>query len=624
MSKPGSGAIRAGISLLTKRERLGLNGLIVAVILSAALDFAAILSIIPVVTLAVDQDAEMNLGPLSDMVAWLDIGREHTIPLIMIVGALIITSGIINLTLAYAIQRFGAAASARLGKELMTQALRAPYTWHVNRNSAVLVRMFFGDVQLWGQDFLQVIVMSFQTLVVVAFSVVTLMLAAPLGAVGAIFITGVVAIAILVFMRKRIRFYADEQRRLSDLVVVWSTQCFRGLKDIKLSSRMNHFIDGYYSAYWDFARRKCTLTVLRRAPPVVLVLAGQVSLLAITGFLIFAEADPAQLSAIMALLVLVSSRLVPAFSRFAGEIGNLWAALPFIERLLLLKASLDAVSDFDERRAVIKPLDWRQFELKDVSFSYLENENPAVRNAHVRLERGQIYGIIGRSGGGKSTFVDLLLGLLKPQTGELLVDGVPLDTENGDAWRKGVGYVPQTPFMADASVRENVAFGIAEDEIDDARIEKVLEIAGAGTFVQALPKGLYTRMGDHSGRISGGQRQRITIARALYDAPTLLVMDEATSALDSITETNVLKQLRSECPDMTQIVVSHRVNSLRACYQILVFENGSIVAQDSFENLRANSPIFQSLLEGTERDPTGETITTIDTIVDPDDPRSSF
>lgn len=624
MSKPNRGSILSGISLLTRRERLGLNALIVAVILSAALDFAAILSIIPVVTLAVDQDAEMNLGPLSDMVAWLDIGREHTIPLIMIVGALIIASGIINLTLAYAIQRFGAAASARLGRELMTQALRAPYTWHVNRNSAVLVRMFFGDVQLWGQDFLQVIVMSFQTLVVVIFSITTLMLAAPLGAVGAIFITGFVAIAILVFMRKRIRFYADEQRRLSDLVVVWSTQCFRGLKDIKLSSRMNHFIDGYFTAYWDFARRKCTLTVLRRAPPVVLVLAGQVSLLAITGFLIFAEADPAQLSAIMALLVLVSSRLVPAFSRFAGEIGNLWSALPFIERLLLLKASLDEVSGFDERRARIEPLDWRRFAMKSVEFSYLETERPAIRNISVEIERGKIYGVIGRSGGGKSTFVDLLLGLLKPQSGTLLIDGAELGENNGDAWRKGVGYVPQTPFMADASVRENVAFGIAEDEIDDMRVAKVLDIAGADAFVNALPQGTQTRMGDHSGRISGGQRQRITIARALYDAPTLLVMDEATSALDSITETSVMNQLRQECPDMTQIVVSHRVNSLRACHKILVFENGRIVAQDSFDKLQANSPVFRNLLEGIEQDDTEEPIPGLDTIVDPDDPRSSF
>jgi ATP-binding cassette subfamily C protein len=222
--------------------------------------------------------------------------------------------------------------------------------------------------------------------------------------------------------------------------------------------------------------------------------------------------------------------------------------------------------------------------IKNISYSYPNTSINVLSNISMQINKGSVVGIIGQSGSGKSTLIDVILGLLKPTEGQILVDGVDIAT-NVSGWQSQIGYVPQSIYLTDESIRSNIAFGLPEDEIDDKKIRKAILSAQLDVFIDSLADGLDTAVGERGVRLSGGQRQRIGIARALYNDPRVLVLDEATSALDSLMAQEVMKAVDKMRGERTILMVAHQITTIKDCDHIYILENGSLVDSGSYEEL---------------------------------------
>lgn len=273
-------------------------------------------------------------------------------------------------------------------------------------------------------------------------------------------------------------------------------------------------------------------------------------------------------------------RVLPSVNRintYITEIAYTQPSLDFVYANLQQGMKTDAM--LAERRANAQKEKLKledKIELNHISFHYPDSEKNIFTNAHMEVPRGKSVGIIGASGAGKSTIVDVLLGLLHAQAGEITCDGVNI-FKNYESWLAQIGYIPQSIYLIDESIRDNIAFGIDEDKINEKRIWEVLEEAQLKEFVEDLPEGLDTTIGDRGVRLSGGQRQRIGIARALYHDPEILVFDEATSALDNDTEAAVMEAVNSFHGKKTMVIIAHRLNTIEKCDIIYKVENEKLV-----------------------------------------------
>jgi ABC-type multidrug transport system fused ATPase/permease subunit len=242
-------------------------------------------------------------------------------------------------------------------------------------------------------------------------------------------------------------------------------------------------------------------------------------------------------------------------------------------------------------------------ELSNVSFAYAQAERPTLRGVDLVIPARTTVGIVGGTGAGKTTLVDLILGLLTPDAGVIRVDGRPVTPENLRAWQKTLGYVPQTIYLTDDTIAANIAFGVPKDEIDMAAVERAARVAALHDFVLSdLPLGYETFVGERGVRLSGGQRQRIGIARALYRDPTLLILDEATSALDNITERVVMEAVQRIRSDKTIILIAHRLSTVKSCDTIFLMDRGSLLAQGSYDELLAGNETFRRMVSGGVED----------------------
>ena len=234
-------------------------------------------------------------------------------------------------------------------------------------------------------------------------------------------------------------------------------------------------------------------------------------------------------------------------------------------------------------------------ELDNIFYTYPEAQAPSLQGLSLKVGRGEAVGIAGASGAGKSTLVDVLLGLLTPDTGEVRIDGEPLGIQIA-SWQRSIGYIPQNVYLSDDTIRRNVAFGVPDNQINEAKVKRALRLAQLGAFIQSLPQQLETRVGELGVRISGGQRQRIAIARALYHNPEVLVMDEATAALDNETERSIVQALEAFKGEKTMLIIAHRLSTIRDCDRIFWMKDGRVSDSGTYTELMARNPEFQSMV----------------------------
>ena len=596
--------VRKLLALLDRRERLMALGLLALTIVNAAVQTLGIASVMPFLSVLADPETIHRNEWLS--AAFTLLGFEETRGFLFFLGvvafALIVLGNAVQAATQWATTRFVHMRQFSLSWRLMADYLRRPYTFFVTRNSSDLAKTILEETSqvITGgvMPALQLVSNSLLALAIVGFLLTVepgLALIAA-GAMSAIY--GLIFLASKAWLRRigAERVTANQERFTT------VSEAFAGAKEIRLLGQERPYLQRYRQAARDFARHQANATLLGQLPQYAIeaVAVGGVFLL-----ILYLMADGSGIAAVLPVLgvyAMAAKRLVPAFQKVFGAVAKLRFVMPAIDALL---ADLGEHADslpLPQTHSGLEPLaPHREVALERVTYRYPGSSEPALHGLSLRIPANSTVGLIGSSGAGKSTLVDLLLGLLGPEDGAIRVDGVPVDSANLRRWQAGIGYVPQHIFLADDTVRGNIALGVPPAQVDEAAVERAARLANLHDFVvRELPQGYATVIGERGVRLSGGQRQRIGIARALYRDPPVLVFDEATSALDNATERAVMQAVHNLSSRKTIILIAHRLSTVKPCDQILVLSQGRIVEQGSWSELVHSGEQFHQLAAGLE------------------------
>jgi ATP-binding cassette, subfamily B, bacterial PglK len=591
--------VRSGLHLLSSKEiRLGI-WLIIAILVGSFVELVAVAAVLPFVNVVVQPTAIQTNQFLHRLYQW--VGAPEPSSFVSLIGfgviILMIVSGVANWCLLYLQNWYAARCQNRLAKDLLDRCIRAPYSWFLARNSLTLSRLVYDDVVLWSRGLIQRLMMMVGNVIVMMMTL-ALVLTFSLGT-GILVITAVaiVGYAATRFTRPLLTHLATTKREALDAVTLTANQALAGIKDVKLTSREAHFSELFRTAYATVTGAHAGLNVWQETPSIVMALLAQVALVTLALVFWNMGIESGQIATQIALLIIVATKVAPAVGRLAVSVSAMVNALPHVKAIQDTLESIEVEARrVGQRRGGGKPVGgWRWIRLERVGYRYPDSPNWALREVTIRLERNRSCGIVGPSAAGKSTLVDLLVGLLAPVEGSVCVDDESLESFDLKSWQRRIGYVPQMPFLADASLRANVAFGVPPDEVDDDRVLECLSLANLADLPAELEQALDTRLGERGFRLSGGQRQRVAIARALYGRPEILVLDEAMSALDTVTESEIQAALTKLRGQVTLVTIAHRLSTVATCDEIFVLEDGRPVGRGTYAELCRSHELFRRM-----------------------------
>lgn len=508
------------------------------------------------------------------------------------VGMTFVVRAVAVITQTYLQYRVVENAGARLSERLVASYLAMPFARASTLNSADLVRDAFDSTQRFVTLVLTPLVTVVAELILVVGLTSLLFAISPLATALVAVVLVPVVWALLRVIQPRLRRLGvrSQAARSGSLRVL--QESLGAFRDIVLLRKAGHFVDRYRVQRRALARTEYLKFVGARIPRVFI----ETSLiLIIVGALVTVSLAGREVEALLSTLgvfAYVGLRLQPSIQNVVSGLNSLEFAGAVIDDLSRHLATTD---DTAPSTADAPPLPFeRSIELRDVSFAYASGSRPVVETVSLEIGRGEFVGICGPTGGGKSTLVDIILGLLPPTEGAVLVDDVDIAGREA-SWHRQLGVVPQSVYLVDDTLRRNIAFGLDDEDVDDAALWRAVEGAQLVEVVQALPEGIETVVGEGGVRLSGGQRQRVAIARALYVEPQVVVFDEGTSALDAATEHALVDAVHALRGERTIIAVTHRVATIRGADRIIVVDRGSIVSAGPFEAVMAASPLFRSL-----------------------------
>jgi ABC-type multidrug transport system fused ATPase/permease subunit len=484
----------------------------------------------------------------------------------------------------------------KMAQRLLEEYLSKPYSFFLTRHGARLGKTLLSEVKV------VVTGIVVPGLDVIAKSVSTAFVLGLLIAVDPR-LASVVSLSIGSAYGLLYWFARQTQRRIGVRQVkanttMWrvATEAFGGIKDVKVLGREADFVARFRAPSLEFAAANASNDLVRQLPAYALETIAIGGMLAVLLYLLRVRESLSDVLPLMALYAVAGNRLMPAFHQiFAG-----------LTTIRFNKASLDELyadmMTFPGGARVPVPSTVRQvppggseIRFRDVSFEYPGAQRNAITHIDLLIPPHTTVGLVGSTGSGKTTLVDLLLGLFRPTSGDILIDGRPLDPSTTAMWRSRIGYVPQHIFLCDDTIARNIAFGIPDKDIDQTAVERAGRAASLHEFISRLPDGYKTVVGERGVRLSGGERQRIGIARALYHGPDVVVMDEATSALDTVTEDAVMTATRDLSIDRTVILIAHRLSTVRHCDTIVFLEGGTVAAQGTYDELVERNPSFRAM-----------------------------
>ena len=566
--------------VLSKQQKRRVAVLSVMIVVGALLETLGVSMILPIVTAIVQPNAFEENEIIVQISSILGISGINQFMIVMIVAmiSVFVIKNMYMCFLYYVQNSFITNSQYRISRDLLQIYLNKPYQFFLNVNTSDILRTVYSDTT--GVFSLLLMCMQLITEVVVGFFLcVALMLVDAKMTMLIAAILGGTTLSINKFLKPRLQKIGSESREKQSLMYGNIIQVVTGMKDVKIFAKESFFLEGYKKHGKRFYNLSRDMEVLSSVPRLMIEAISIASVLGYLAVMILTGHDVTDMLPQLSAFAVAASRLMPCANRasnYLARIAYYKPNLDFVYENVDMPQRSGSDSDIVIRREE-KELTFRdKVEVKELSFKYPNTGNYIVENANMEIPIGKSIGIVGPSGAGKTTVVDIVLGLLKPQKGEVLCDGQDVFA-NYTGWLHNIGYIPQTINLINDSIRANVAFGIEEEEISEKRVWEVLDEAQMKEFVQGLPEGLDTNIGERGVRLSGGQRQRIGIARALYHNPELLILDEATSALDNDTEAAIMEAIDNFHGKKTMLIIAHRLKTIENCDMIYKVDKGTIV-----------------------------------------------
>lgn len=569
--------------LLDKKQKRIMVFLVFMMLIGAALELLGVGLIYQAGKVITDPDILENSDMLAYAYAKLHM-ENMTEFAILVMGALIAVFAVKNAYLFFQNKmqfQFVYSNQFATSRRMMINFMQRPYEYYLNADTSVIQRNITSDVNnMYGlilsllQLISEMIVFVFLTLYCLTTDVVMT------GTVAALLI--VVLVIIKWVLKPIMRKAGEENQDFYSGLYKWIEQSVLGIKEIKVANKENYFINEYCKCGAGYVNAVQRYNLYNATPRLLIETVAIAGMILYMMFRIAGGTPVTEIMPQLMTLAVAAMRLIPSANRINNYLTSIAYFEPFFMGVTdnLQEEIRDENVDYDEmayreKKYVEKLPVTKEILLKNITYKYPNSDALIFDDATMRIPVGKSVGIVGTSGAGKTTVVDILLGLLQLQSGEILADGVEV-RERYESWLKNIGYIPQTIFMIDSTIRKNVAFGCGDDEIDDEKVWQALREAQLDEFVRGLPVGLDTGIGERGIRISGGQRQRIGIARALYEDPEVLVLDEATSALDNETEAAIMDSINRLHGRKTLIIIAHRLQTIEKCDIVYRIEEGRV------------------------------------------------
>jgi ATP-binding cassette, subfamily B, bacterial PglK len=593
--------------LLARGEKIEGAFLLAGMAFGALFEAVSIGLIVPLVAVVKDPGLLFKVPLIRPLVFTLNLGEPRRLLAILgpgLVAIFAIKSGFLILLYRWL---FGYVYKKhiKLSHQLLTGYLNAPYTFHLQRNSAELIRITTRTVEDFTFGFLANLLTVLAEFLVMAAVIIFLLLVDPLATLGAVLVLAIPTVPTYRGMQHRLASSGRLAERSLDMMIQWTEQAIGGLKETLITGRRAFFIDRYDYHVRDFAgavRSVMFISVISRFVVDTLAVCAMV---AIAGIALARGRDLLSIMPLLAIFALAAARLMPSAARITSALARVRYFYPATEvmyqELLCAQRNLMETAESVTRGERACPLRFaRSLVLEHLSYCYPTSVRLAINDVSLAIPTGHWVALIGPTGAGKTTLANLILGLLVPTSGRIRVDSRDLH-DNLTGWQRGIGYVPQSVYLIDDTVRRNVAFGSAEEEIDDRRVWQALKAAHLDHFVGSLPDGLDAIVGQRGDRLSGGERQRLGIARALYRDPAVLIVDEATANLDVATEAAIGDTLAALRGEKTIIAIAHRLQLVRNCDRIYLLSEGRLRNSGSYSELLSSEPAFLQFQEWSTR-----------------------
>ncbi len=590
-------SIKKVYAILTAKEVRKFVVLLFVIVLMGFFELAGIASIMPFMQLVSQPDAIEH----SRLLQWaydsfgFANNRSFLIALGVFVLVLLTTANALTVFSIWLQHKFAWGSSHAIANRLLNKYLNQPYHFFLSQNSSQMAKQILGETNDLASGFLLsvavLIAKSFVALVI--FSL--LLFVDPVLAVTIFVVFGCIYAILYSSMRRYLtklgeaRFSANEQRFKS------ATEAFSGIKMVKMSGKEAYFSKRFCEASELF----CEVEPKREATFVTPVYLVQTmafgAILVLIIYLLATERGLQDVIPLLSLYALAGYRLLPSLQQIYSALARIRYQRPIVDAIH--DDLMNTETDVEPAPPNETPVSFREtITLEQVCFKYPGAEELAVNNIDLEIRKNQHIAFVGSTGSGKTTLVDLIIGLLQPAGGTIKIDGQPLNRSNIRSWQDLIGYVPQEVTLYDDSILRNIAFGVPEDKIDQLLVEQVAQIADIHKFITSeLPEGYETFVGERGIRLSGGQRQRIGLARALYHQPAVLVLDEATSALDGITEAAVMEGIALAISGVTTIMIAHRLDTVKDCDYIYMVERGRIVSKGTYDELLQQNDAFRRM-----------------------------
>lgn len=593
--------IRQLFSLLSPPQVKQFYILQMLVVVMAFTELVGIASIAPFMALVGDISLLEKDGIFSEIYQASGIGNpiDFLFYTGLVVLVMLTTSTIVSMYTVWKLSLYAVRIGTEIADQLYTHYMQQDWLYHASGSSAQLTKQVATESLRVTNGIVQPLMQMNAKVVLAVFISISILIYDPLIAITGLLIFACAYFLLFKLVRRRLTVNGKKMSEISTERFRLMNEGFGGIKDVLLLNRRHDFVERFQESGKSFAYAGGTNIAISQVPRYFMELIAFGAMISLVLLLIkLHEGNLGTVLPILAVYALAAFKLLPALQQIYSSVAQIkgnTAAFEAIKDDLeqFLKSKQPSTQEASTAHLPLK----QQISLNNITFTYPGKPTPAVNSLNMTIPVNSVIGLVGASGSGKSTAIDLLLGLLTPQQGELCIDSTCITEQNKRAWQNTLGFVPQSIFLGEGTIAENVAFGLPVKDINLEQVSKALQLANLTELIEQLPKGINTKVGERGVQLSGGQRQRIGIARALYHEADVLVFDEATSALDGITEKIIMEAIHEFSGQKTIVMIAHRLKTVQKCDIIYLMDKGKIVDQGTYQELVDKNAQFKEMAE---------------------------